>query len=97
MGAWYGAFSVLTAALFGWDKRAARRGARRIPERTLHRLELAGGWPGALLAMRVFRHKRAKPSFWRVSWLIAGLHCAAWAAMAWADVAWAAVASWGRG
>ena len=55
----------------GLDKRAAIRGARRTPEARLHLWELMGGWPGALLAMILFRHKIRKPSYLLVYGLIA--------------------------
>ena len=37
-------------------------------------LALLGGWPGAFLAQRYFRHKTQKVSFQIVSWLIVALH-----------------------
>lgn len=43
--------------LFGIDKRRARRNRWRIPERTLFLFPLLGGTLGAILGMRVFRHK----------------------------------------
>lgn len=49
--------------VFGVDKWKAGRGSWRVPERTLALLGLLGGWPGALLAMRLFRHKTRKKSF----------------------------------
>lgn len=52
------------------DKRAAEAGEWRIPEFTLHIFELLGGWPGAFLAQRQYRHKTAKLSFQLVFWLI---------------------------
>jgi uncharacterized membrane protein YsdA (DUF1294 family)/cold shock CspA family protein len=45
------------------DKSAARDNQWRIKESTLHMLALAGGWPGALLAQKVLRHKSKKESF----------------------------------
>ena len=62
--------SLIAFAAHGLDKRAARLGRRRTPERTLHLLELIGGWPGALLAMKVFRHKTRKASYFLVTALI---------------------------
>ncbi len=81
--------SLVVFALYGIDKRRAvrnRSGAnlRRIPERTLHLWELIGGWPGGLLARRVFSHKtnaRAKPRFVWTSRAIIALHLLAWAAI----------------
>ncbi len=71
--------SVSAFLAYGHDKRAARCGARRIPERVLHGLALIGGWPGAALAQQVFAHKRAKPSFRRAFRLSVVAHVAlAW-------------------
>lgn len=57
------AYNALVAAVFVLDKRLARRGARRISERALLGLAACFGAPGALLAMRVVRHKTQKPRF----------------------------------
>ena len=45
------------------DKRAAGLQKWRTPESELLVIDLIGGWPGALLAQRLFRHKTAKRSF----------------------------------
>lgn len=45
------------------DKRAAVRGAWRVPERDLHTLEFLGGWLGAWIAQKVYRHKTSKKSY----------------------------------
>jgi uncharacterized membrane protein YsdA (DUF1294 family) len=75
--------SLVTVAAYGLDKRRARRaGARRIRERTLHLLELFGGWPGALWAQQAFRHKTRDRAFRLVFWALVGLHLLAWAAWA---------------
>ncbi len=42
---------------FGADKRRAKRGAWRIPEKTLFLLAIVGGSVGAICGMRVFHHK----------------------------------------
>ncbi|MBL7252176.1 DUF1294 domain-containing protein [Alcanivorax marinus] len=55
--------SALGFSLYGLDKRASTRGGWRTSEARLHLVELLGGWPGALLAQRVFRHKTRKTSF----------------------------------
>ena len=55
---WYlAAVNVVTFTVYGIDKRKARRGAWRVPEKTLFLLPLLGGSVGALLGMKVFRHK----------------------------------------
>jgi uncharacterized membrane protein YsdA (DUF1294 family) len=64
----YVAASLTSFALYGLDKAAARRATRRIPEVALHLVALAGGWPGALLAQAVFRHKTVKRPF-RIAFL----------------------------
>ncbi|WP_164102432.1 DUF1294 domain-containing protein [Candidatus Laterigemmans baculatus] len=76
--------SCVSFVAYGFDKRRATRGGRRIPERTLHLLALAGGWPGALWGQRHFRHKTRKVRFLVVFWLAALLHVAAVAALAYA-------------
>ena len=49
--------NLLSFALYGIDKSKAKRGAWRIPEKTLLLAALLGGSLGALLGMEVFRHK----------------------------------------
>ena len=55
--------NVLAFLTFGWDKWAARRGARRVPEARLLLLAALLGAPGAWLGVNVFRHKTVKTSF----------------------------------
>jgi len=69
--------SLLTFIAYAADKSAARKGARRTPESTLHMLSLVGGWPGALLAQQRLRHKSKKQSFRSVFWVTAFLNCGA--------------------
>ena len=59
--------NVVTAAAYAWDKTMARRrDARRIRERTLLLLNLAGGVGGAWLVFLGMRHKTLHRSFWVV-------------------------------
>jgi uncharacterized membrane protein YsdA (DUF1294 family) len=67
--------SVLAFAAYALDKSAARDGRRRIAESTLHLFGLAGGWPVALLAQRVFRHKSRKAEFQRMFWVTVVVNC----------------------
>ena len=61
--AWLLLFSAVLFALFGADKRRAKAGAFRIPERTLFLLALFGGALGGVIGMRAFRHKTKHASF----------------------------------
>ena len=66
------------------DKRIAQRNARRlkaisrIPERTLHMLELLGGVIGSFIAQRVFRHKVQQRAYQNIFWGIFAIHILAW-------------------
>jgi uncharacterized membrane protein YsdA (DUF1294 family) len=64
--AWMLIINVITAVAYTHDKRAARRGARRVPERTLFLLNLAGGVVGAWAIFFLMRHKTRHISFWIV-------------------------------
>ncbi|MFJ2683093.1 DUF1294 domain-containing protein [Pseudomonas sp. NPDC087342] len=74
----YGVVSLIAFFLYWSDKRKARADTWRTPENVLHAVQLAGGWPGALLAQQVFRHKTRKVSFQLVFWLIVLLHQVFW-------------------
>lgn len=77
----YCAMSMATFIVYALDKRAARRGEWRVGENTLHGLSLACGWPGALLAQQLLRHKSAKPAFRRLYWLTVAVNVAAFVAI----------------
>ena len=49
--------NAITFAVYGADKRRARKDRWRVPERTLFLLAVLGGSLGALLGMHVFHHK----------------------------------------
>lgn len=69
--------NMTTFVAYGLDKKAAVRGEWRVPENTLHVLEFLGGWLGALVAQKIFRHKTKKKSFRRIFWLMIFLEFAA--------------------
>ncbi len=49
--------SLVTFATYGADKKKAKRGARRVPEKTLLWMSFLGGAFGGFAAMQIFRHK----------------------------------------
>nr|WP_298772042.1 DUF1294 domain-containing protein [uncultured Shewanella sp.] len=55
--------SLVTFCAFAIDKSAARKSKWRTKERTLHLLSLLCGWPGALIAQKLLRHKTQKQPF----------------------------------
>ena len=55
--AYLAAVNAITFAVYGADKRRAKKGKRRVPEKTLFLLAAVGGSVGALAGMRAFRHK----------------------------------------
>lgn len=65
-----GGMNLFSVLCYWIDKKRAGAGRWRISEGTLHLQELLGGWPGAFLAQRIFRHKTAKLSYQFVFWLI---------------------------
>ena len=60
---WYLVVSLLTMFLYHRDKEAAKKRQWRVAEVRLHGFGLLGGWPGALVAQRWWRHKSQKVSF----------------------------------
>ena len=77
---WLAVINLLTFIVYGADKRRARKGKWRVPEKTLFLLPLLGGRIGALLGMRVFHHKT---KHWYFVWgipaiLLAQIALAVW-------------------
>ncbi len=77
---WLAVINLLTFIVYGADKRRARKGKWRVPEKTLFLLPLMGGSIGALLGMRVFHHKT---KHWYFVWgipaiLLAQIALAVW-------------------
>ncbi|EAU3963354.1 DUF1294 domain-containing protein [Salmonella enterica] len=60
---WFLLANVLTLAIYGIDKTAARKTWRRVPESTLLVFGVVGGWPGAIVGQQLFRHKTQKQPF----------------------------------
>ncbi len=59
----YAGTSLVTFLAYGFDKNAALQGRWRTQESTLLFLGFIGGWPGAAVGQKVFRHKLQKSSF----------------------------------
>ncbi|PEN22170.1 DUF1294 domain-containing protein [Klebsiella grimontii] len=68
---WLLLVNVLTLAIYGVDKMAARR----VPESTLLVFGFVGGWAGAIAGQQLFRHKTQKQPFrtWFIISAIASL------------------------
>jgi uncharacterized membrane protein YsdA (DUF1294 family)/cold shock CspA family protein len=82
VAALYVVASAATYFAYAADKSAAASGSRRTPESTLHLLAFAGGWPGALLAQQLLRHKSSKQAFRQVFWATVVLNLAVLVALA---------------
>lgn len=73
----YALLSVVALVLYRQDKSAAEQHGWRISESTLHTVALLGGWPGALVARPLFRHKTRKQPFRTIFWLTVAANLAA--------------------
>lgn len=62
---WLVLISLALFIVMGADKRRARLGMRRVPEKRLFLLALLGGAVGGTLGMRAFRHKT---KHWYFAW-----------------------------
>jgi uncharacterized membrane protein YsdA (DUF1294 family)/cold shock CspA family protein len=69
---------------YAFDKSAAMNRRQRMPENTLHLANLLGGWPGGLVAARLFHHKSKKLEFRVAFYACIALNCAA---LAWLAIA----------
>jgi uncharacterized membrane protein YsdA (DUF1294 family)/cold shock CspA family protein len=81
----YGA-SIITYGSYARDKRAAQNAGWRTPELTLHLMSLVGGWPGALIAQVLLRHKTRKLSFLIGYWFTVIINCIALGVIMWKEV-----------
>lgn len=78
----YAATSVGCFAAYALDKSAARTGGWRLAERSLLLLGLVGGWPGAIVARQLFRHKTRKRPFVVEFWASVALNVIAFVVLA---------------
>jgi uncharacterized membrane protein YsdA (DUF1294 family)/cold shock CspA family protein len=69
--------SVVAFLAYALDKSAAKKDQWRTQESTLHLIALICGWPGALVAQKLFHHKSRKQSFQIVFWVTVVLNCVA--------------------
>ena len=83
----YAVLSGVALVMYRSDKGAARRGHWRTPEVNLHAVALLGGWPGALVARPLFRHKTTKEPFRTVFWCTVVANCAVLACLLYAGQA----------
>ena len=60
---WLAGVNVTGFFLMGLDKWKAKRGAWRIPEKTLFTAALLGGTPGVIAGMQTFHHKTRHGKF----------------------------------
>lgn len=68
--------NLLTFAIMGADKAAAKAGTHRVPERQLFLCALVGGGLGGTIGMFYFRHKTKHKQFLIGFPIIAGIQCA---------------------
>ena len=69
LAAGYVAMSLVCGLFYAHDKAAAQENEWRTPEGTLLMLGLVGGWPGAIVAQQMLKHKTSKVSFRVAFWL----------------------------
>ena len=62
--------NILSGILFSYDKRAAIKNNRRIPESTLHMLEIVGGVFANMVLMYSIHHKNRKFRYYGVTWVV---------------------------
>lgn len=74
----YPAMSGIAFILYQEDKSRAQQHRWRIPENTLHLIELCGGWLGAYVAQRLLQHKSSKPSYQFEFCVIVAIHLVGW-------------------
>lgn len=81
LGLVYLVASVMCFVLYAIDKSAAVTGRWRVSEKNLIVLGLIGGWPGALFAQQLLRHKSSKATFRAAFWASVAVNVAAFVAI----------------
>jgi len=82
---WFLVYGIASTACFigyALDKRAAENNQWRVSETILLMIGLAGGWPGAILAQEIFRHKTKKLAFRTLFWMSVAINMAAFVQIA---------------
>ena len=79
----YFVLSVGGFVAYAVDKSAAVTGNWRVSEARLLILGLLGGWPGAVVAQRVLRHKTRKVAFISIFWVTAAVNVIALIVFGW--------------
>lgn len=72
----YFSASIIALFMYWGDKSAAKKGSWRTQESSLLLCGLIGGWPGALIAQQLFRHKSCKTEFQVSFWGTVAVNCA---------------------
>lgn len=62
--------NFITILAYFFDKKAAQNGGWRVSEKNLHALELLGGWIGALVGQKIFKHKTKKANYQGAFWFL---------------------------
>ena len=73
----YLGISIACFLLYAEDKSKAQQGRWRVAESSMQVIALIGGWPGAIVAQQVLRHKTRKRGFQFVFWTAVVVNMAA--------------------
>jgi len=65
-----GVINMVSGIVFIHDKHASIKNHRRVPERTLHVLELLGGVFANMVLMYSIHHKNRKFKYYGVTWVV---------------------------
>ena len=79
----YFLLSIVCFTAYAVDKSAAVTGRWRVSETRLLLLGLLGGWPGAVIAQRVLRHKTRKVAFISIFWVTSAVNVIALIVFGW--------------